>query len=97
MKENKQSDGIFENILFLKMKSSKLINYWENMCESGQGTTMVEDIRTKGTMVIDLRANFMNIRWPPNTLRKFLPSALCIQIPSSTPKNLFSPLFQEPH
>ncbi len=54
------------------MKSSKLINHWANMCESGQGTTMVEDIRTKGTMVIDLRANFMDIRWPPNTLRKYL-------------------------
>jgi hypothetical protein len=38
MKENKQSDGMFENILFLKMKSSKLINHWANMCESGQGT-----------------------------------------------------------
>jgi hypothetical protein len=26
-------------------------------------------------MVIGLRANFMDIRWSPNTLGKFLPSA----------------------
>jgi hypothetical protein len=46
------------------------------MCESGQGTTTVVNIRTKGTMVTDLRANFMDIKWSAtNTLRKFLPSA----------------------
>jgi hypothetical protein len=32
-------------------------------------------------MVIDLRANFMDIRWSPNTLKKFLPSA-CFMYPN---------------
>ncbi len=34
-------DGIFENISFVKIESSKLINYSTNMCRSGQGTTVV--------------------------------------------------------
>ncbi len=30
--ENKESDRIFENISFVEMESSKLINYLTNMC-----------------------------------------------------------------
>jgi hypothetical protein len=35
------SDGIFENLSFVKMESSKLINSLTNMRQSGQGTTVV--------------------------------------------------------
>jgi len=35
--ENKESDRIFENISFVEMESSKLINYLTNMCWSDQG------------------------------------------------------------
>jgi hypothetical protein len=36
-KEIQESDGIFENMSFVKMESSKLINYSTNMCGIGQG------------------------------------------------------------
>jgi hypothetical protein len=39
--ENEKFDGILENILFVKMKSSKLINYSTDMCPSGQGTIVL--------------------------------------------------------
>jgi hypothetical protein len=32
MNENKKSDKFFENISFVEMESSKLINYSTNMC-----------------------------------------------------------------
>jgi hypothetical protein len=32
LKENKEIDGIFENISFVKMESSKIIIYSTNMC-----------------------------------------------------------------
>jgi hypothetical protein len=34
--ENKESDGIFENISLIEMKSLKLISYSRNMCRNGQ-------------------------------------------------------------
>jgi len=40
MNGNKKSDRIFENISFVEMESSKLINYLTNMCWSDQGTTL---------------------------------------------------------
>jgi hypothetical protein len=39
--KNKKSNEIFEDILGVKMESSKLINYSTNMCQSGQGTTIL--------------------------------------------------------
>ncbi len=36
-KENKKIDEIFEDISFVKMKISKLINHLRNMCQSCQG------------------------------------------------------------
>jgi uncharacterized membrane protein len=41
LKESKESDEIVGNISFLKMESSKLINYLTNMCLSGQSTTIL--------------------------------------------------------
>jgi hypothetical protein len=41
VKEIKESDGILENITFVGMESSKLINYSTNMCGSGQGPKVV--------------------------------------------------------
>jgi uncharacterized membrane protein len=41
LKESKQPDEIVGNISFLKMESSKLINYLTNMCLSGQGTSIL--------------------------------------------------------
>jgi hypothetical protein len=38
LKENKKLDGIFEDISFARMESSKLIDYSTNMCWSDQGT-----------------------------------------------------------
>jgi len=38
LKENKESDEIFRNISFIKMESSKSINYSTNMCPSDQVT-----------------------------------------------------------
>jgi hypothetical protein len=40
--ENKESNEVFEDILVVKMESSKLINYSTNMCQSGQGTTILD-------------------------------------------------------
>jgi hypothetical protein len=40
--ENKESNEIFEDILGVKMESSKLINYSTNMCQSGQGITILD-------------------------------------------------------
>jgi hypothetical protein len=35
--ENKKYDGMFENLSFVEMESSKLIIYLTNMCSNGQG------------------------------------------------------------
>jgi hypothetical protein len=35
LKENKESDAIVENVSFVEMASSELINYSTNMCHSG--------------------------------------------------------------
>jgi hypothetical protein len=35
------SHGMFENLSFVKMESSKLINSLTNLSQSGQGTTVV--------------------------------------------------------
>jgi hypothetical protein len=40
--ENKESNEIFEDILGVKMESSKLFNYSTNMCQSSQGTTILD-------------------------------------------------------
>jgi hypothetical protein len=40
LKENKESDGVFVNISFVEMESSKLINYSTNMCWSDEGTML---------------------------------------------------------
>jgi hypothetical protein len=39
-KENKEFEGIFGNISFLKMECSKLIKYLTNMCANAQGITI---------------------------------------------------------
>ncbi len=39
--EEKKFDGIFEKISFVKIESSKLINYSTNMCQSGQTCTKI--------------------------------------------------------
>jgi hypothetical protein len=44
LKENIESDGIFENISFVEMESSKLINYLTNMCPSDLGTIILYDM-----------------------------------------------------
>jgi endonuclease III len=41
LKENKEFDRIFENISFIEMKSSNLINYSRNMCQIDQGTRVL--------------------------------------------------------
>jgi hypothetical protein len=41
LKEKKESDRIFENISYIKMESSKLIDYLTNMCRTEQGTMVV--------------------------------------------------------
>jgi hypothetical protein len=38
LKENKKSNGIFGKISFFEVESSKLINYWTNMCTNAQGS-----------------------------------------------------------
>jgi len=40
--KNEKSNEIFEDILGVKMESSKLINYSTNMCQSGQGITILD-------------------------------------------------------
>jgi hypothetical protein len=40
LEENKESDGIFVNISFVEMESSKLTNYSTNMCWSDEGTML---------------------------------------------------------
>ncbi len=46
VKENEKPDGICEIISFVKMESSKLINYLTNMCSSEhQGTRDYNSIR----------------------------------------------------
>jgi hypothetical protein len=42
LKENKESDEMFENISFVEIESSVLINYSTNMCRSDQGATILE-------------------------------------------------------
>jgi hypothetical protein len=37
----KKTDGIFENISFVEMESSKLINYSTSMCWSRQDITVI--------------------------------------------------------
>jgi len=49
LKENKGSDGIFENISFVEMESSKLINYSASMCWTGEGTMILEPSPLNGT------------------------------------------------
>lgn len=41
VKETKKSNGIFEDISFIEMESSKWINYSTNMGRSDKGTTIV--------------------------------------------------------
>ncbi len=44
-KENKEFDEIFEDVLFVKMKISKLINYLTNVCQSSQGKLLQYKMR----------------------------------------------------
>jgi hypothetical protein len=39
--KKRESDRILGNRSFVKMKSTELINYSTNMCQSGQGTTVL--------------------------------------------------------
>ncbi len=40
LKENKKSDGIFGNILFVKIEYWKLISFSTSMCQSDHSTTV---------------------------------------------------------
>ncbi len=46
-KENKESNGKFDDISFVEMESSKWINYLTNMGQSDKGTTIVYDLTFK--------------------------------------------------
>jgi hypothetical protein len=51
LNENKGSDETFQNMSFVKMESSTLINYSTNKCQSGQGI-----------MVLYIDSSFMVIK-----------------------------------
>jgi hypothetical protein len=63
LKENSKFDEIFENISFVKMDSSKSINYLTNMCLSGQGTTIFAQLKCHSNFIVD-----QNI-FPKNTIK----------------------------
>ncbi len=61
LKENKESDGIFVNISFVEIESSKLINYLTNMCWSDKGTML--ELCYFYIVHLFLAANFIMLAW----------------------------------